>query len=160
MIRCIDMDETTISREANSGRRLPKVGVSAIIIRDGKVLLGKRKGAHGEGSWCFPGGHLEFREEIKDCIKREVMEETGMDIDNIRIAAVTNDVFEKEDKHYITIHTIPEKIFGEPKIMEPDKCEKWEWFEWENLPKPLFVPQQNLLKQGFNPFNNTNQNKK
>ena len=36
--------------------------------------------------------------------------------------------------------------------MEPEKCEKWEWFEWNNLPEPLFLPIQNLLKQKFNPL--------
>lgn len=41
---------------------------------------------------------------------------------------------------------------GEVKIMEPEKCEQWEWFDWNNLPKPLFLPAQNLLKQKYNPF--------
>ncbi len=40
----------------------PKVGLGVLIFKDGKVLLGKRKGAHGEGTWCPPGGHLEFGE--------------------------------------------------------------------------------------------------
>ena len=61
----------------------PKVGVGVIIIKDGKVLLGKRKNAHGEGSWSFPGGHLEFNEELFDCAKREVLEETGIKIKNL-----------------------------------------------------------------------------
>jgi 8-oxo-dGTP diphosphatase len=52
----------------------PAVGVAAIVTKNGKVLLGKRKGAHGEGSWAFPGGHLEFNESIEDCAKREVFE--------------------------------------------------------------------------------------
>ena len=37
-----------------------KVGIGVIVLKDGKVLLGKRKNAHGEGSWSFGGGHLEF----------------------------------------------------------------------------------------------------
>jgi len=36
--------------------------------------------------------------------------------------------------------------------MEPEKCEKWEWFEWEKLPKNLFLPFKNLKKQGFHPY--------
>ncbi len=61
-------------------RKLPKVGVAAIIIRDGKVLVGRRVGAHGHGTWSFPGGHLEFGEEAEQGIAREVKEETGMDV--------------------------------------------------------------------------------
>ena len=78
----------------------PKVGVAAIVKKDGKVLLGKRKDIHGDGTWCFPGGHLEFGEEIKECAKRETEEEAGIQIKNLRIVNFTNDIF--KDKHYIT----------------------------------------------------------
>jgi len=134
----------------------PKVGVGIFIIKDGKVLLGKRKNAHGDGAWCFPGGHLEFNESFEGCARRETLEETGLAIKNIRFGTATNDIFAKENKHYITICMIAEHDYGEVKNIEPDKCEKWEWFEWDEdkLPYPLFVPQQNLLKQKFNPFQN------
>ncbi|RLC15632.1 MAG: DNA mismatch repair protein MutT, partial [Deltaproteobacteria bacterium] len=54
----------------------PLIGVAAIVIKDKKVLLGKRKNAHGAGTWAFPGGHLEYKESIEECAKREVFEET------------------------------------------------------------------------------------
>ena len=130
----------------------PKVGVGVIIIKDNKVLLGKRKGSHGAGSWSFPGGHLEFNEEIEECAVREVREETGIEIKNIRRLTFTNDIFEKEKKHYVTLFVISDYASGKVKVMEPEKCEKWEWFEWDKLPKPLFIPIQNLLKQNYNPF--------
>jgi 8-oxo-dGTP diphosphatase len=135
------------------GNQRPKIGVAAIITRDGKkVLLGKRKNSHGEGTWCFPGGHLEMNESIEECAARETMEEAGVSIRNIRKAAFTNDLFVKEKKHYVTLFVLADFASGEPKVMEPDKCEKWGWFSWENLPKPLFLPIANLLKQGFDPF--------
>ena len=130
----------------------PKIGVGVIVIKDNKVLLGKRKNAHGEGSWCFPGGHLEFNEEIEDCAIREVKEETSIEIKNIRRGTFTNDIFEKEGKHYVTLFVIADYSSGKVKVMEPEKCEKWEWFKWDKLPQPLFIPIQNLLKQKFNPF--------
>ena len=130
----------------------PKVGVGVIIIKDNKVLLGKRKGSHGEGSWCFPGGHLEFNESLENCSKREVLEETGIKIKNIRFETITNDIFKEEGKHYITIFMLCEHDSGEVKVMEPEKCEKWDWFEWNNFPEPLFIPIQNLLKKDYNPL--------
>ena len=130
----------------------PKIGVGVIIIKDGKILLGKRKNAHGEGSWGFPGGHLEFNEEVEDCAVREVKEETGISMKNIRKGTFTNDIFEKEEKHYVTLFIISDFASGEVKVMEPEKCERWDWFEWNKLPQPLFMPIQNLLKQKYNPF--------
>jgi len=130
----------------------PKVGVGVIVIKDNKVLLGKRKSSHGTGSWCFPGGHLEFGEAVEDCARRETFEETGIKVKNIRMGMFTNDIFEKEGKHYITLFAVCNYDSGKLKVMEPEKCEKWEWFKWDNLPNPLFVPIENLLKQGYNPF--------
>jgi len=130
----------------------PKVGVGVLILRDGKVLLGKRKNAHGEGDWCPPGGHLEFNEEVEDCARREVFEESGLEITNIRRGPYTNDFFESEGKHYITLCVIADYAKGTASCKEPDKCEKWEWFSWDNLPEPLFLPLKNQITQGFNPF--------
>ncbi len=130
----------------------PKVGVGVIVIKDGKVLIGKRKNAHGSGSWAFPGGYLEFNESWEECAEREVMEETGIQIDNLRFGTATNDIFEKENKHYITIFMVADLVSGTVEIKEPHKCEKWEWFHWDKLPCPLFIPFQNLLKTKFDPF--------
>lgn len=136
--------------EINKDR--PKIGVGVIVLKDGKALLGKRKGSHGEGSWGFPGGHLEFNESFEECAKRETLEETGITIVNLRKATFTNDIFPKEGKHYVTIYMIAEYDSGEVTIKEPDKCEKWEWFKWNELPNPLFTPIENLLKDNYKPF--------
>jgi 8-oxo-dGTP diphosphatase len=133
-------------------RDRPKIGVGVIVINGNKVLLGKRKNAHGEGSWSFPGGHLELNEEIEECAKREVMEETGILIKNLKRGPYTNDIFKEEKKHYVTLIIISEYNSGEVKVMEPDKCERWEWFGWNNLPHPLFMPVSNLLRQGLLEF--------
>jgi len=130
----------------------PRIGIGVCVIKDNKVLLGKRKGSHGEGSWSFPGGHLELNEDIEACAKREALEETGIKIKNLRLGTFTNDIFEKEGKHYVTLYVIAEYDSGEIRIMEPEKCEEWGWFEWDKLPEPLFIPIKNLLKQGYNPF--------
>lgn len=132
----------------------PKIGVRVIIVRDNKVLLGRRKNAHGEGTWSFPGGHLEFNESVEECARREVLEEAGIKIKHLRLATFTNDRFEKENKHYVTLYVLSKYDLGSVEVKEPEKCERWGWFEWDKLPEPLFIPLQNLLKQGFNPFLN------
>jgi len=130
----------------------PKVGVGVIITKDNKILLGKRKNSHGDGTWCFPGGHLEFGESLEDCSIRETAEETGIKIKNIHFSTITNDIFKNEDKHYITIFMLADYDSGEVNLMEPEKCEKWAWFDWNKLPEPLFLPIQNLLKQDYHPL--------
>lgn len=133
-------------------KKYPRVGLGVYILKDNRVLLGKRIGEHGKGFWSAPGGHLEFGETWEDCARRETSEEAGIKIKNIRFAGLTNDIHEIEKKHYITIAMVADYDSGEVKIMEPDKLERWEWFEWNNLPDPLFLPMQNLLKQKFNPL--------
>lgn len=127
----------------------PKVGLGVIIVKDGKVLLGKRKKSHGQGTWGFPGGHLEFGETFEECARRETLEEAGITIKNIRFVYTTNDVMAAENKHYITIYMRADYDSGEVQNLEPEKLEKWEWFAWSELPRPLFIPIENLLKSGF-----------
>ncbi len=130
----------------------PKVGVGVIVRKDGKVLMLRRSGAHGQGTWCFPGGHLEFDEEVEDCAKRETLEESGVTIKNLQRGPYTNDIHDEEDKHYITLFIISDHDTGEPYITEPDKCSEIGWFDWHSLPQPLFLPVKNLKESGFNPF--------
>ncbi|MBM3234168.1 NUDIX domain-containing protein [Candidatus Pacearchaeota archaeon] len=131
----------------------PGVGISAIVLKGKKVLLGKRKGSHGAGTWAFPGGHLELFEDYETCILREIEEETGLKIEIIdkNPVAVTNDFF-PEGKHYITLFIKAKWISGEAEVKEKEKCEEWKWFSWDNLPSLLFTPVKNLIKQNFNPF--------
>ena len=91
-------------------------------------------------------------ESWEDCSRREVEEEVGIKIQNIRFGIVTNDFFLKEKRHYITICMVADYESGDVRVMEPEKCSEWGWFEWNNLPFPLFQPIKNQLKIGFNPF--------
>ena len=127
----------------------PKVGIGVIVNKDGKILLGKRLNSHGKGTWSFPGGHLEFGESWEECAKREVIEETNLNITNLKFHAVTNDIFDKENKHYITLFMTCDYASGELQNMEPHKCEKWDWFSWDNLPEKLFLPIRNLGMSEF-----------
>ena len=119
----------------------PKVGVGVIVLRDGKVLMGLRKGSHGEGTWCFPGGHLEYGESPEECGAREALEETGIIVEKTdRVPFFTNDIFLGEEKHYITLFVVVREFVGDPKIREPEKCERWEWFPWDQMPENIFLP--------------------
>jgi 8-oxo-dGTP diphosphatase len=126
------------------------VGVGVIVVRDGQVLLGKRRGSHGAGSWSAPGGKLDHGESIEACARRELAEETGLELGPMEFGPYTNDVF-PEGVHYLTAFVIARAASGQPRVMEPDKCEAWQWFAWEALPEPLFLPLANARAQGFAP---------
>jgi 8-oxo-dGTP diphosphatase len=134
-----------------AGGKRPGVGIGVIVLREGRVLLGRRRNAHGEGSWSCPGGHLEFGETVEECAKRETGEETGMEIRQVRHAAFTNDLFENHGKQYITLFVTAEWTSGEPENLEPEFCDGWDWFKWDQLPEPLFPPVRSLLDQGYRP---------
>ena len=123
----------------------PRVGVALIITTDDHVLLIKRKGSHGEGTWAVPGGHLEFGESPEECAIREAKEEVNVQVTDVRFRAITNDVFEVEDKHYVTIFMEATLAGGEPTINAADEVAEVGWFAWIALPQPLFLPLRNLL---------------
>ena len=129
----------------------PRIGVAIIISKDDQVLLMKRKGLHGIGTWSTPGGHLDFGETPEQCAAREAKEEVGLDVVDIRFRAVTNDLFETTGRHYITIWMAGESILGEPTIAAEDEVEEIGWYAWDALPKPLFLPLENLLKENSYP---------
>jgi len=130
----------------------PRVGVAVIVIRDGRVLVGRRLGGtQGNNTWQFPGGHLEHGESIADCAIREVAEETGLDATVTGFGPYTNDIFEVEQKHYVTLFVLATAAVGSPRVLEPEKCAEWRWGEWDAIPEPRFLSVQHLLEQGYRP---------
>ena len=131
--------------------RIPRVGVGVIVLREGLVLLGQRRGSLGEGTWALPGGHLEFGETVAQCAIREVREETGLEIQSPAPGPYTSDLLASGGKHYVTLFVVARAGTGEPKTLEPAKCLGWHWFRWSELPAPLFQPLETLRRTGFVP---------
>lgn len=122
----------------SNGNRKIKVGVGVMIFdKDGRILLGKRKGSHGAGEYSFPGGNLEYGESFEECAKREVMEECCVEIRNIKFRLVAN-VYKYYPRQDIYIGFTADWHRGAPQLLEPEKCESWGWYELNDLPKPLF----------------------
>lgn len=128
----------------------PQVGTAIVITKDNKVLLMKRKGPHGQGTWSTPGGHLDFGETLEGCAAREANEEVGVDVVDIRFRAVTNDLFEETGRHYVTVW-FEGKTTGEPFIAAEKEVDEIGWFAWDALPQPLFLPLENLVNKNSYP---------
>jgi len=123
----------------------PGVGVGVFVKRDGKVLIQKRIGSHGEGTWSLPGGHLEYGETPEQTAIRETKEEVNVDIKNVKVVGITNDFMPDYEKHYITIFVEAEYGGGDPSINEPNKTTDVRWCEIDNLPEPMFIPLKNFI---------------
>lgn len=117
----------------------PQTGIGVMIFKKDRVLLHKRKNIDGHGEYAFPGGHLEYGESFKECVEREVMEEAGIKIKNIRFQFVAN-ILKYNSNHITHIGVIANWKSGSPKNLEPQKGSDWKWYGIGKLPKPLFEP--------------------
>jgi 8-oxo-dGTP diphosphatase len=129
-----------------------KVGIGVAVLRDNpvtsktEVLMGQRKGSHGEGEWSFPGGHLEYMEAFEETAVRELAEEVGPNfiVEDFRVVSIIN-LVEYAPKHYLDVGMECWWVSGDPVVMEADKVEQWEWFDVENLPSPRFATIDRIL---------------
>ena len=117
--------------------------VYLILIKDNKILLSRRYNTgYFDGNYSFPAGHLDGNETLKQGMVREAKEEVDLvvvpaDLELIHVMdrKIPND--ERMDFFFTT-----KKWEGEPKIMEPDKCDDLSWFELNSLPKNI-IPSLN-----------------
>ncbi len=131
-----------------TNNKLVRVGIGVLVAnKEGKILLGKRKCEHGQNTYSMPGGHLEFGESFEGCAKRELKEETNLDGYDFEAVSLNNRI--SDSKHYVTIGLIAKGIKGSIKLMEPDKCDGWNWYNKDNLPKPLFEPSERIIENYF-----------
>lgn len=115
----------------------PLVGIGVMIFKEGKVLLARRKGAHGAGEYAFPGGHMEHGESFEDCARRETFEECGIEIEDVQFLFVAN-ILDYLPRHYVHISLTARWESGEPVVKEPDKSEAWGWYALDAFPEPMF----------------------
>lgn len=124
--------------ENGNEANLRHVTVNAIVLKDGKVLLGKRGTLDGKkilesGKWGLLGGFFDRDEFLEDAIKREVMEESGWEINNLQLLRI-NDNPDKpaDDRQNVDIIFIAEadKQTG----TSDEEVEELKWYNLDNLP--------------------------
>lgn len=118
----------------------PRVGVGVMLLREGRILLGRRLTGHGAGSYGWCGGHLELGEAPEACAVRETLEETGLMLDATDLVpqSVCNVI--AYGTHYVDFAYLATRWRGTPTVREPGKVAGWEWHPLDALPEPLFAP--------------------
>ena len=126
--------------------------VAVVVTNAQRVLFGRRRLANGEFEWQLPGGWIETGESPQQAARREVVEETGLRLQDLRFVSVTNNVFSSH-KHSISLVFEAEcSDEGELITREYEKCYAWEWRRWDELNDQLFLPLRLLRQSGYRPF--------
>jgi len=107
----------------------PFIGVGALIVKDGRYLLIKRGKEPSKGKWSIPGGKVELGETLVEAVKREVLEECGIQIEIIKIFNVMDRILKDENGrtkyHFVLIDYYAQYISGEARALSDADDMKW-----------------------------------
>ena len=115
----------------------PIVGVGAVIICNGKILLEKRKNEPGRGKWSIPGGLVELGESVEQTVIREVKEETGLEVEKPEHIDVVDNVIRDENgvvKYHFVIIDYFVKLKGGTLEARSD-AEELRWVAFDEVEK-------------------------
>lgn len=140
-------DSSVKQKSHSMVEQFPRVGVAVVVIRQGQLLLGRRRKWPEIDSWQLPGGWLETSETIFEAARREVQEKTGLQIQQLQQGPYTNNIFPDDQLHSVTLYVRAEYAGGESPVINPDSDSGWTWFPVHALPQPLFLPLKHLVDE-------------
>jgi ADP-ribose pyrophosphatase len=127
--------------------RFPIVAASAVIIRDGKILMIKRAHEPNKGLWSIPGGRIELGETVYEAAQREVFEECNIKVEILRFLFAGDNIIRddagKVKYHYVLIDLLAEYKSGE--IVAQSDATEYRWVTPEELPGLDMTPQLRTL---------------
>jgi 8-oxo-dGTP diphosphatase len=127
-------------------------GVAVIVTHRQQVLFGKRKSAAGGFAWQLPGGWIDPGESAQQAARREVIEETGLQLQELQFVGVTNNVFSPQN-HSLSLYFEAECADVESlRVTESDKCYAWEWKFWAEITENLYLPLHLFRQTDYQPF--------
>ena len=117
--------------------KYPKIVVGALIYNSKKEIFVARS-KKWKDKWVIPGGHLEWGEKLEDCVKREVFEETGINVNVVELINVQESILANEytkQSHMIFLDYLCEYNNGE--IVLNDELQEYKWIKPDNALKEL-----------------------
>jgi 8-oxo-dGTP diphosphatase len=122
-------------------------GVAVVVTHRHKILFGKRKSRENGFEWQLPGGWIDRGESPEQAARREVCEETGLQLQEVRFVGITNNIF-TANKHSLSLYFEAECADVRSQIVgEDSKCIAWEWRNWADLTELRL-----FRKTGYQPF--------
>ncbi|MHA1577706.1 MAG: NUDIX domain-containing protein [Candidatus Thorarchaeota archaeon] len=111
--------------------RNPKPTIDVVVTDGNRVILVKRGRDPFKGSWVFPGGYVDYDETVEDAAVREVLEETGVEIELQTILGVYSAPDRDPRSHHVNVVFIGRAIKGEP--IGGDDADEAKWVEIDNI---------------------------
>lgn len=140
----------------NDGRvypQFPVVAASAVVLRDGKILMIKRAKEPNKGKWSIPGGRIELGESIHEAVKREVSEECNIEVEILQLLGVADNIIRDEARrvryHYVLIDFLARYKAGEIKVQSD--AEDYRWVTVEELSEMDMTSQLRTILLGLPP---------
>ncbi len=130
------------------------VAAMGILYNEEKGLLLEKRTDTGE--WCVPGGAIELGESLEDALRREVKEETNLDINNPKLFDIKANVHmvypNKDEVYYTDVVYVINEFFGE---LKPDaESKELVFFSIDNLPDNIMPTQIGYIKKFVSEINN------
>lgn len=123
------------------------VGCGAFIINDkGELLLQLRNKAPEKEYWSIPGGRVELFETFEEAVKREVKEETGVEVEIISLLGICDHIIKNEERHWVSPSYLCKIVEGEPQILEPTKHLDIKWFSLDKLPEKITITTKDAIR--------------
>jgi len=119
------------------------LSIDAVIVRDGKILLGKRGAEPCKGMWGTVGGFTEWGEKLEDTVAREVLEETGLAVTSCRMINVYSDPA-RHPQQVVNVAYVVETT-GEP--IAGDDIEEVKWVSLDEIPDNLAFDHNKIIAE-------------
>ena len=126
------LDRISVDQPVTRPAALPRLGSAALVIdKKNRVLLGRRKKEPNYGRWVLPGGKIEPFERIEDAVRREVAEETGLEVEVLEQLGAFEIIDPDKDEHRVIIYSwarpvggeiAPHSDLAEPTFVTPDQA--------------------------------------
>lgn len=129
-----------------SEQKEPRVGVGALIVEHGQVLLVLRNRAPEADRWSIPGGKVDLMERLEAAVIREVQEELGVTIAPQRLLCVTDHILPEEGAHWVAPTYLAQIASGWVENREPGALGGVGWFPLHALPEQLTLTTRAALQ--------------
>lgn len=127
-------------------------GVAVVVTHEKRVLFGKRAGGLSDFEWQLPGGWMESGESPLQAARREVLEETGLELRDPILVGLSSNVF-SPGRHSISLYFEAEcEQPGQLVLRETSACLGWEWKSWSEINENLYLPLRLFKQTDYRPF--------